>query len=175
MSDGRPRRSSPIICALTAALLWGSLAPPGRCGEDPAKTREDLKEPILRIAKATPPKTGGHPLDPALDLARNGLKIMQESVQDYTCTMVKRERIDGKLGDYEYMYTKIRNRKVADGKLVSPFSVYMYFLRPTALNTRPPARCSTRPSVPCGSSRTARSPCGASCTPSPTRASRSWC
>ena len=38
--------------------------------------------------------------------------------------MVKRERIGGKLGDYEYMFVKLRHQ---------PFSVYMYFLGPAEL------------------------------------------
>ena len=44
-----------------------------------------------------------------------------EKIQDYSATLVKRERIGGKLIDYEYMFVKIRHK---------PFSVYMYFLGP---------------------------------------------
>ena len=47
-----------------------------------------------------------------------------EKIQDYSCTLVKRERLDGTLGEHEYMFTKIRQR---------PFSVYMYFLAPAKL------------------------------------------
>ena len=42
-------------------------------------------------------------------------------MRDYTCTLVKRERVDGKLTDYEYMFAKVRHQ---------PFSAYMYFLPP---------------------------------------------
>jgi hypothetical protein len=38
--------------------------------------------------------------------------------------MVKRERINGKLNEYEYMFIKIRHK---------PFSVYLYFLGPPSL------------------------------------------
>ncbi|MCU0983233.1 MAG: DUF1571 domain-containing protein, partial [Pirellulaceae bacterium] len=69
-------------------------------------------------------------------LARNGLKQIQSTINDYTCTLVKREQVDGKLLDYEYMFVKVRNRKVADGKVVTPFSVYMYFLKPTDVKGR---------------------------------------
>ena len=64
---------------------------------------------------------GAHPLQPALELAQKGLGELRSKIKDYTCTVVKRERIDGKLGDHEYMFAKIRHE---------PFSVYLYFLAP---------------------------------------------
>jgi hypothetical protein len=63
----------------------------------------------------------GHPLEPALDRAYKALKKIEREVKDYTCTLVKRERVDGKLTDYEYMFTKVRHQ---------PLSVYLYFLPP---------------------------------------------
>ena len=102
--------------------------------EEPQRARDNLSEPVLRVASKAP--VPNHPLDPALDLARNGLKQIQASVNDYTCTLVKREQIDGKLLDYEYMFVKVRNRKVVDNKIVTPFSVYMYFLKPTDVKGR---------------------------------------
>ena len=61
-----------------------------------------------------------HPLMPTLRWAQTGLKSI-EQLHGYTARVVKRERINGKVGNYEYMYVKIRHR---------PFSVYMYFLGP---------------------------------------------
>jgi hypothetical protein len=128
------------ICLFPLAVLGGFLiASTGlrsASAEDAPRSRDDLSEPVLRVAKATPPNAYQHPLDPALDLARNGLETIRSSVDDYTCTLVKRERINGTLGDYEYMFTKIRNRKVEDGEVVTPFSVYMYFLKPTGVKGR---------------------------------------
>jgi hypothetical protein len=66
-------------------------------------------------------KLTGHPLEPALDRAYKALKQIEREVKDYTCTLVKRERVDGKLTDQEFMFVKIRH---------DPFSVYMYFLPP---------------------------------------------
>lgn len=63
----------------------------------------------------------GHPLEPAIDRAYKALKQIEREVKDYTCTLVKRERVDGKLTDQEFMFTKVRHE---------PFSVYMYFLPP---------------------------------------------
>jgi outer membrane lipoprotein-sorting protein len=61
-----------------------------------------------------------HPLMPALRWAYSGLNNM-EKIQDYSATLAKRERIGGKLLDYQYMYVKLRQK---------PFSVYMHFLAP---------------------------------------------
>jgi hypothetical protein len=61
-----------------------------------------------------------HPLMPALRWAREGL-VDVRNIKDYECTFVKRERIDGELGEHEYIHMKVRHQ---------PFSVYMGFLAP---------------------------------------------
>ncbi len=61
-----------------------------------------------------------HPLMPCLRWAYDGIDDV-ERIEDYQATMVKRERIGNKLGEYEHMFVKIRHR---------PLSVYMYFLGP---------------------------------------------
>jgi hypothetical protein len=68
-------------------------------------------------------KPGEHPLAPVL---RN-LKISQEeidhNIRDYSCTFTKRERVEGELGDYQYILLKVMHQ---------PFSVYMAFQKPYA-------------------------------------------
>ncbi|MHB1035335.1 MAG: DUF1571 domain-containing protein [Pirellulales bacterium] len=66
---------------------------------------------------------GEHPLMPALRWAYTGLEDLR-NVKDYSATLVKRERISGTLGEYQYIFTKVRHK---------PFSVYMYFLGPASL------------------------------------------
>ena len=74
---------------------------------------------------AAPAATVGvNPLQPALELAERGLAGIQTSISDYSATVVKRERIDGKLGEHEYMFAKIRQK---------PFSVYLSFLGPDSV------------------------------------------
>jgi hypothetical protein len=68
--------------------------------------------------------TGVHPLVPALELAQKGLGNMVTNIQDYSCTVVKRERVDNVLREHEYMFAKVRQR---------PFSVYLYFLGPDSV------------------------------------------
>jgi hypothetical protein len=64
-----------------------------------------------------------HPLMPALRWAVQGLPALQ-NVKDYSATLVKRERINGKVGEHEYLFLKIRHK---------PFSVYLYFMSPAAI------------------------------------------
>jgi hypothetical protein len=122
------------VLLVATAVAWLVACP--SFGEEAPRSRQNLTEPVLRVAKITAPSAAAHPLDPALDLARDGLNVMRGAVLDYTCTLVKRERVNGQLGEYEYMYTKVRNRRVVDGRVVTPFSVYMYFLRPASSKGR---------------------------------------
>ena len=124
-----------LAACSTTLVLAISVAAVTAADQSP-RNRDNLSEPLMRVAKATAPNTQGHPLDPAMELARNGLSTIQTSVNDYTCTVVKRERIDGELLDYQYMYVKVRNRKLQNNRIVQPFSVYMYFLKPTDVKGR---------------------------------------
>lgn len=84
--------------------------------------------------EATPAKPP-HPLDRAINVAESGLDNMRTNVFDYTALMVKRERVNGKLGDVEYMRIKVRNdRETAAGH--TPLSIYMSFLKPKAVKGR---------------------------------------
>jgi len=79
---------------------------------------------------------GQHPIDPALRIARDGVAYLQSHVADYTATIVKRERVNGKLGETQFVYAKIRNRKREGDKIVTPFSVYLKFLKPNSVKGR---------------------------------------
>ena len=72
-------------------------------------------------AAQVPP--GKHPLDPALEEAKRILDHLNKDVKDYTCVVVKQERIGGTLNPPEFMQGKIRQQ---------PFSVYLKFLKPEA-------------------------------------------
>jgi hypothetical protein len=98
---GRPRKQLPDISPQVAAERAAITAR----ATNPAPEATDV---------------ANHPLQPALKWARDGV-VAIEKLDDYSATMVKRERINGKLMDYEQMFVKVRHR---------PFSVYMYFLVP---------------------------------------------
>src|SRR5947207_3266322 len=114
---------------LQAAVASGaSCLASGACGQG-------LNEPVHRVAKVnnTNPPPGvpdKHPLDPALDVARKALVNIQTNVSDYTCRIWKQERINGELGDLEQMDAKVRNRKIVNGKVEQPLSVYLRFVSP---------------------------------------------
>jgi hypothetical protein len=126
-----------FLRAATAASV--SCLAAGACGAD----ENSLREPVHRVAKANnnPPanpvvSADKHPLDPALELAANSLKEIETNVTDYTCRIVKQERIRGELSPQEFMDAKIRNRKMVDGKIVVPLSVYMKFVDPPGVKGR---------------------------------------
>ncbi|TWU60204.1 hypothetical protein Poly51_04790 [Rubripirellula tenax] len=98
-------------------------------------------EPVHRVAavpsvEPTPAPSHAHPLDRALEIARSGLSGCRENVTDYTALLVKRERVDGTLGQHEFMEAKVRNRKVSGGQLIQPLSVYLNFVKPTSVKGR---------------------------------------
>lgn len=102
------------------------------------RSREQLREPVYRVANnpEAPAAAGSHPLDPAVEVATRALGILRNDITDYTCTMVKRERVKGTLRDHEYMFAKIRNGKVQDGQVTTKFGVYLYFLKPEGVKGR---------------------------------------
>jgi hypothetical protein len=91
-----------------------------------------LTEPVFRVGNLPNPVGNAkeHPLDPALKIARDCLKYVHEKVYDYECILIKRERVGNTLNDQEWMFAKVRNRKV-DEKI--PLSVYLRFLKPESV------------------------------------------
>ncbi len=109
----------------------------------PQKQQGQFTEPVHRVenqptqkttaaiqvatAEQAKPVVPQHPLVPALQVARAALANIDAGIQDYQCTLYKRERIGGKLGAYEAMFIKVRHE---------PFSVYMKFLGPSSVKDR---------------------------------------
>jgi hypothetical protein len=96
---------------------------PGPAAQPPAAApaQPPVAQPqVPHLANLGPGQPNEHPLMPALRWARDGIGNI-EKLEDYSATMIKRERIDGEVGEPEYMFVKIRHR---------PFSVYMRFLAP---------------------------------------------
>jgi hypothetical protein len=94
----------------------------------------NIAPPASESPTAQPPES--HPLDPALQMARESLQHIQANIDDYEALFVKRCRVDGVLSDMTYAKVKIRNRKVKDGTLVTPMATYINFLKPTAVRGR---------------------------------------
>jgi hypothetical protein len=89
-----------------------------------------------RELSAAEAKKQKHPLYPVLEIAREAHARISKEVRDYTCTIVRRERIEGKLGNHEFIDAKIRHAQLAGDKVVEPFSVYLNFTKPSNLAGR---------------------------------------
>ena len=61
--------------------------------------------------------------------------FIQEHVKDFSCILVKRERINGRLGGYEYLRTNVRRERQSGDQTV-PFAVYVEFLAPRKVQGR---------------------------------------
>lgn len=77
-----------------------------------------------------------HPLAPVVALAEDCLQRIDDEVLDYTCTLVKRERVNGRLRSHEFAEMKLRHRRSRQGLVTAPFAVYMRFLGPTEMAGR---------------------------------------
>ncbi len=78
------------------------------------------------------PSRGGpeHPIDQAIEFARENLARFQERVMDYSATMIKQELIETELFPRTTMSTWVRNpRKQKDGTRI-PLSVYLRYEDP---------------------------------------------
>lgn len=66
-------------------------------------------------------QAGEHPLAPFVRVCKESLQNVDQNIRDYSCTLVKQERVDGELGEAQQISMKVRNE---------PFSVYMRFIKP---------------------------------------------
>lgn len=108
---------------------------PNTAESNAAADTEEVFSPEPIAAASAPVCNNAHPLDRALEIARVSLRDMQAEVQDYTAIMVKREQVNGVIGEKSCMNLKIRcPRETAAGPV--PFSVYMKFLTPRACSGR---------------------------------------
>jgi hypothetical protein len=87
-------------------------------GQAPGTVAATGQTPSVTTAQ---PVAQEHPLVPALKMAYSSQEWINANLQDYSATLVKRERINGTLGEAEYALIKVRSK---------PFSVYMNFVGP---------------------------------------------
>ena len=100
-------------------------------GPQPSVTlRRVVSKPVITIPDQN------HPLGPLLRRAAHAYEAMQLGVRDYTCTIAKRERVDGRLRAMEFVQAKIRHEQKKNGQLVAPFGVYLRFLQPRKVEGR---------------------------------------
>jgi len=129
-----------VIAAIIAAVVISNSA--FLASAEERESRSGLRQPVYRVeqpiakvARAALAARPEHPLAPAIQRAMEGFEHINANIRDYTCTLIKRERVGGKLTDYEYMFAKIRHEH-DDGVEKVPFSVYMYFVKPDSVKSR---------------------------------------
>lgn len=128
--------------ALTSVLLLAAMPAVQAIGEEtttarkvllPSSTRElPSFNSSLSEAKTLPANWETHPLARAIKFAAEHRTFIDEHVKDFSCILAKRERINGRLHDYEYLRTNVRRDQSSGGQTV-PFSVYAEFLAPKKL------------------------------------------
>ena len=110
--DGKPAAKG---SASTAHPILSRLRPAYHVAERSEAAKAAAAAPML-----APGQANEHPLMPVLRWAYSGMGNI-EKLHDYSATLAKRERIGGKLLEYQFMFVKLRQK---------PFSVYMCFLGP---------------------------------------------
>jgi len=92
---------------------------------------------VLLAAGVSPaPAAEEHPLLPILRYAHGRYQQLGNEIKDYTCTLVKHERVRGRLLENEYLFVKIRHEQVRGHRVVVPLSVYLRFLAPAEVENR---------------------------------------
>ena len=132
-------RSRLVLAVAIAFVVSGAFVQ----AQSTRESRAGLRFPVYRVAQAPAAPVRAvaaqeeHPLQPMVNKADELLKKIDTDVKDYSATLVKRERIDGVLHDYQYMQIKIRHeQKNARGEVATPFSVYLNFLAPEDIKGR---------------------------------------
>jgi hypothetical protein len=77
-----------------------------------------------------------HPLEPWVQYAASRGAYVREHLHDYTCLLVKRERIEGRLSQHQYLALKVRLGKMQGDRPTVPLSVYVQYLSPRELRGR---------------------------------------
>lgn len=74
--------------------------------------------------------TAQQPLTAVIDYARREQQYMNRTVRDFTCRLVKRERINGVLQEMHFIDMEVRESQSAGGQVTQPLSIYLHFLAP---------------------------------------------
>lgn len=101
---------------------------------DSELTRPTFQSPSAKQSRPptdSPDDDNSMTLASVLELARELKEKLKTEVVDYTATVVKRERIKGKLGNEDHMQVKIRHANPTADPPV-PFSVFLTYVAPSS-------------------------------------------
>lgn len=88
-------------------------------------------EPVAVTREARP-----HPLSWTLRYATSRADYIRKNIRDYSCRLIKRERIDGELQKHQFIQVKVRCEHQRDDDVVRPMAVFMQYLAPGNLKGR---------------------------------------
>lgn len=124
-----------VVATASLVILGSSL-----CGAQQLPSKEQDDGPAQRISRFRPlpgePAASQHPLQTVIAYARREQNYLRQTVSDFTCRLIKRERIGGFLQDFHYVDMQVREEILADGRVVQPLSIYLRFLGPKTVAGR---------------------------------------
>jgi hypothetical protein len=111
---------------------------PGTAATTPTSATPTSPTPVEAFLPAAPGlrRVSDHPLTAVLKFAHSERAYLQQTVRDFTCRVIKRERIDGELQDYYYIDMHVREQSSAGGRVTQPLSVLLEFLGPSHVEGR---------------------------------------
>jgi hypothetical protein len=93
-------------------------------------------EPVVVNRATASGEEQAHPLYWTFRYARARSDYIQKHVRDYSCRLIKRERINGELQDHQFINVQMRCEQKRDGQVEQPMAVYMQFLAPKIFKDR---------------------------------------
>ena len=122
-----------------AALVWGAAPLAAQQVPSPNSTAASGST-FTGVVRSESPElkdvSPAHPLTSVIEYARKEQAYLRQTVRDFKCQLVKRERIEGFLQDYQYIDLAVREEVRDDDRIVSPLSIYMQFLAPARVAGR---------------------------------------
>lgn len=135
-SNASRSMSSFLLAGTMVALIVGGFTSSAMAQTELAKVDSASRRTTRKLVIADREALQTHPLWPALELAYDSYRHIRKDVRDYSCSLVRRERVDGRLLGHEFMTAKVRHRRSRDGQVVIPFSVYLEVLAPAEVKGR---------------------------------------
>lgn len=127
------------VARIQAQALADNAGPPRAASDRPTAAADGVPHPRLADTVAQAAAINGDQaarLQFILDFARAAQQRIDAEVRDYTCVLVKRERVDGRVGNYQYMVAKVRHQRKEGDRVIAPFSVFIRFLKPERMEGR---------------------------------------
>jgi len=123
---------------LFIAVCWGACVAQLQAGPPKPMDYAATREQRTSEYRPTSPKTSvdAHPMEPVLKYARAEQDYLRQAVRDFTCRLIKRERIDGFLQDTQFIDMRLREEVLQQGRVVEPLCIFLQFAGPKKIAGR---------------------------------------